>query len=173
MNGFHLAHPSNTVEGSMGKRPVDIDDFITEFEPVGEGIDRCLGYQGRASHHRSGRGVVDRGRAPQSGGCELALPIPCGNNRVTRPVVPEVDWSVPVQDLPLNARHAAPAVKCTGHQGLPQFLGHHGQRGNEGIVPRGVDDDVRVRDDSRIRAGVTGASGTSATSVQGACFLMT
>ena len=34
-----LAHPSNTVKGSLGKRPIDIGDFIVEFEPCQGG--RC------------------------------------------------------------------------------------------------------------------------------------
>ena len=55
-----LAHSPNTIKGSLGKRPVDIDDFITYFEPAGERIDRHLGDQGCASHHRSGRSVIDR-----------------------------------------------------------------------------------------------------------------
>ena len=45
-----LSHPSNTIKGSLGKRPIDIGDFITEFEPTGERIDHHLGNQGCAEH---------------------------------------------------------------------------------------------------------------------------
>ena len=86
-SGADLAHPPNTIKGSLGKRPVDIGDFIIEFEPTGQRIDRHLGYQGCAPHHRSGRSIVDRGRAPQSRRCELAVQITSRNNRVLWPVL--------------------------------------------------------------------------------------